>query len=261
VFVFNPAAENMFGCRREEAIGQPVQKFVSDPSILEGMAEKARQTEALQEEPPLSQPRVSQGIRCNGEEFPIEISLSAFITLDSLVFSAIIRDITDRKRVEDELRHLSTHDGLTGLYNRFYFQAEMDRLDKGREEIISVVIADMDGLKYVNDNYGHAAGDEMIKTVARAIQKAFRLGDVIARLGGDEFGVLLPGADSMTTSLAIHRIYENIRHSNEQRPYLQIGISIGYATTQEYESLAETIKRADAQMYYQKNRRTSPPRQ
>ncbi|MDD5369776.1 MAG: diguanylate cyclase, partial [Anaerolineaceae bacterium] len=106
-------------------------------------------------------------------------------------FQAVGRDITDRKKVEDELRYLSTHDRLTGIYNRGYFEEELARLDHGRQFPVSVLMADVDGLKETNDTHGHQAGDELLRQTAEVLKSAFRAQDVVARIGGDEFGILL----------------------------------------------------------------------
>ena len=93
-------------------------------------------------------------------------------------------DITERTAFEENLRYLSTHDPLTGLFNRSYFEAELGRLDVGRRYPVSIVIADIDGLKAVNDRFGHVAGDQLIKEAARALRDAFRAEDVVARSSG-----------------------------------------------------------------------------
>ncbi|MDP1850485.1 MAG: EAL domain-containing protein, partial [Solirubrobacteraceae bacterium] len=110
-----------------------------------------------------------------------------------------VQDITERRRFEQELRHLADHDGLTGLFNRRRFEQELDR---HVAEVArygprgALLVLDLDHFKYVNDALGHHAGDELILSVAALLQDRLRASDTLARLGGDEFAVLLPNADA-----------------------------------------------------------------
>ncbi len=168
-------------------------------------------------------------------------------------FLKVSQDITDRKLYEENLHYLGTHDPLTGLYNRAYFDAELQRLEAGREYPVSVVIADLDGLKDVNDNQGHDAGDRMIKGAAEVLLAAFRASDVVARIGGDEFSVLLPRTDHEAVTAAIQRLRTNERDS--RLGFFARYLSIGAATAKEAQELHNTIKNADRLMYADKTRR------
>jgi len=165
---------------------------------------------------------------------------------------AVVQDITARKRLEDKLRYLSAHDPLTSLYNRLYFEEEMARLAKGRHFPVSIVSADVDGLKAVNDRLGHAAGDELLRQAAEVLRISFRPGDVVARIGGDEFAVLLPGASLMAGESVLARVRrnENAYSASEDRP--AVHFSLGLATAEEGQSLAETLRLADSRMYRNK---------
>ncbi len=162
------------------------------------------------------------------------------------------KDITDRKKTEDDLRFLSTHDSLTGLFNRNFFETELKRLQVSRLFPVSIVICDMDHLKGINDRFGHSKGDSLIKKAAECLQKAFRAEDIIARVGGDEFAVLLPQMDENNALEAIARLNNILKESGE--PYLQL--SIGVACGQDGMQLTDVLKMADDRMYQEKmNRR------
>ena len=166
----------------------------------------------------------------------------------------ILYDITDRKVTEDKLRFISTHDTLTNLYNRSYFEEVVNRCQQSGQYPISVVIADVDGLKAVNDSLGHAAGDEVLCRAANALRAAFRDNDVIARTGGDEFAVLIPNADAAVASQAIGRVRTFLEAQNRSRPELPISLSIGAATAEDAAHLQAVIAEADRMMYREKLR-------
>ncbi len=165
-----------------------------------------------------------------------------------------LTDITDQKKAEKKLIHMSIHDALTGIYNRAFFDEELARLERGRQFPISVIMADLDDLKTINDCHGHDCGDEMLKRCAKALVASFRSEDVVARIGGDEFGVLLPDTNATEAEKAIQRINENIRLQNLDCSGPQIGLSLGANTVEMGGSLKEALKQADAKMYQDKKK-------
>ena len=167
----------------------------------------------------------------------------------------VIRDITDRKIVEEDLRYRSTHDALTGLHNRFFFDEELSRLEENHRQPISVLMLDMDGLKKINDSFGHFAGDEALRRVARLVRSCLRGEDLVARLGGDEFAVLLPNTRQRERDRIIARMNRMLSHSNRQNPGLPLAISIGAATAQPGESLRRALEEADQRLYEEKRRK------
>ncbi len=173
----------------------------------------------------------------------------------TIYFEGSLEDITERKRAEQRLRFLSTHDSLTGLYNRSFFEEEAARLARGRDMPISVIMADVDGLKLTNDALGHEAGDELLRRTADVLRAAFRAEDVIARIGGDEFAVLLPGTDEGIARQSLERVRIEARAQNLSHTGPDLNISLGGATADRGDRLNDALKQADGEMYREKSSR------
>lgn len=164
-----------------------------------------------------------------------------------------IRDISERKKMEDELRNCSIHDALTGVYNRAFFEDEMRRLEKERSFPVSLIFCDLDGLKMVNDMLGHEQGDELLRRAAKVIAGCIRESDVVARIGGDEFAVILPQTDRKTAEAVAKCIIKAVEMDNVRHPDLPLNISLGTATSRDDScSLREVYKEADNAMYMNK---------
>jgi len=162
------------------------------------------------------------------------------------------QEIIERTEAEKRLEYLSTHDAMTGLYNRFFYEAELERLQAGRMYPVSILMSDLDGLKRINDYNGHAAGDELLKRTARVLRESFRAEDVVARIGGDEFAVLLPQTNAASMQQVLTRLNVNIEKCNETCFDLTIDLSVGTATGEKGAVLAHVMKQADDRMYEEK---------
>lgn len=168
-------------------------------------------------------------------------------------YQSVGRDITERKIAEDQLRYLSSHDTLTGLYNRFYFEEQMKRVEKSNVAPVGLIMCDVDGLKLVNDTLGHDEGDELLKSVANVISGCFRKDDIVARVGGDEFAILLPNSERNILESAIKRIRENVSNYNQVSPRVPLSISIGCAVRYDLNKpMLELFQEADNNMYREK---------
>ncbi|HSW35598.1 MAG TPA: diguanylate cyclase [Candidatus Limnocylindrales bacterium] len=166
---------------------------------------------------------------------------------------AIVRDITESKRIEAELRFLSLHDSLTGLHNRAYFDNEINRLEGAREYPIAIISADLDWLKMTKDKFGHQVGDKLLQACAKILQGSLRSSDISARIGGDEFVIIMPRTDKLLAEKIIGRINYEIALYNQLNPDLLLSISLGFAVTENKDQLLiETYKKADLEMYHAK---------
>ncbi|MEN6462510.1 MAG: HD domain-containing phosphohydrolase, partial [Syntrophomonas sp.] len=160
-------------------------------------------------------------------------------------------DITDRKQAEAEIRYLSYHDKLTGLYNRTFFEEELKRVNTKRQLPLGLIIGDVNGLKLINDAMGHLEGDKVLIKAAEIFRKSCRQEDIISRWGGDEFIVLLPQCDSVTTLKVYKRIYDSFISINSL-PIL-INISLGMAIQDSLDrDIKDVIREAEEKMYRNK---------
>ncbi|MCF8008882.1 MAG: PAS domain S-box protein [Halanaerobiales bacterium] len=143
---------------------------------------------------------------------------------------AIYNDITERKNREEQIKQLSFHDSLTGLYNRAYFEEEIKRLDVKRQLPIVLIMADLNGLKLINDTYGHNVGDIFLQKTAEVLKNTFRKEDIIARWGGDQIVILLNNT-SKEKALKLYQRIKNIdqRVSIGDEKEIPISIAVGYS--------------------------------
>ncbi len=264
----NPAFTQLTGYTAEEAIGQ-------NPRLLKSGQHDAALYRQLWET--VLSGKVWQGELVNrrkdGGLYTEEQTITPVRDARGEIshFVAIKQDVTERKSAEERLRYVSTHDALTGLYNRAFFEEELARLERGRQFPVSVVMADLDGLKAANDGLGHAAGDGLLRQAAQLFRSVFRAEDVVARLGGDEFAALLPQIDAAALEAVLERLRQSLAAYSATRdgPALStsatlsvnsaegpaLRLSVGGATVEKGERLAAALKQADERMYRNKSAR------
>lgn len=163
----------------------------------------------------------------------------------------VSRDITERKRKDEEIQYIAFHDYLTGLYNRRFYEEELHRLDVPRNLPMTIVMGDVNGLKLVNDSFGHEIGDILLQKVAQILKQHFRKDDIIARFGGDEFVILLPKTTASDTEKILERIHESL--GKESINGVGLSVSFGRQTKiDESEAIEQITKGAEDKMYRNK---------
>ena len=163
-----------------------------------------------------------------------------------------LTDITARKKAEAYLEFLGKHDVITKLYNRSFFVDELNRLERNGPSPVTVVILDINGLKAANDQFGHAAGDELLRRAGEVLSKAVEAPCTVARIGGDEFAILMPARgehDGEDLTIAIDSL---VALNNQFYTSIALSLAIGAATSGQGERLEAVVRRADAAMYAEK---------
>lgn len=163
-----------------------------------------------------------------------------------------IENITVLKKAEEYLRYLGTHDVMTELYNRAFFEETLLSLEMNRRDPVAVIVIDLNDLKPTNDRYGHQAGDKLIRRTAEVLKAGTGEDQIIARIGGDEFVIILPGADLDDTSELGERIQSLVLMNNKYYREPELSLSLGAAVSEPGISLEKVISLADDEMYKNK---------
>lgn len=162
------------------------------------------------------------------------------------------QDVTSTLHEERKIQYLSYHDSLTGLYNRAFFMDEIKRIDKEDELPISIIIGDVNGLKLVNDGFGHIKGDELLFKIGQVLKSSCRDEDTVCRIGGDEFCILLPKTSNIRAENICQRIHKTCLEQNVDDT-ISLSISLGCRTkTNISESIIGILKSAEGSMYRHK---------
>ncbi len=171
----------------------------------------------------------------------------------NLVELLISHTVAALKRLnrEEDIKYFGFHDSLTGLYNRDYIEEEIKRLNNSRQLPISIIMADVNGLKLINDTFGHNDGDQLLKKICNTIDETSRQEDILGRWGGDEFLVLLPNTSKKNVENIVKRIKNNLMKQNYKD--IPLSVSFGYATKiDKEENIEDIIRKADRRMYNNK---------
>ena len=272
--LINREAERMFGYRHDELLDRPVELLVP----MDEQEGHARQRESFLSSPqarPMGRRRDLSARRRDGSVFPVEVGLSPVRTNGGWLVVGAIIDLSERKRVEqhmaeqsnqlarqnERLAELAVTDGLTGLRNRRAFIEQLMvqiELAVRHARSLSMLILDVDHFKVYNDEYGHLAGDDILRQVSRILGEVARRSDFVARIGGEEFGIILPETDRVGATALGERFRVAIEESTW--PNRVITASVG-ATTVDFAhpvprphapGVSQILTEADRALYHSK---------
>ncbi len=254
----NAADERLRGFKPEESIGQPIWNFFKPEGtkLVREKIEHHRQKEQVGNNTNVTRFEIQQ--RCkDGNWVWTEICAAPHYDKDGQLigFHGINRDITDRKRIFDELYHQATIDDLTHIPNRRHFMYLTEKELKSAKRYhrpISIIVIDFDNLKQINDTYGHLAGDRALSVFSKIVQQIIREVDILGRFGGDEFLILLPETDAEKAYHVMERINQVLASSPifYQDDSFSISVSSGIASIENWtDTLEDLLTRADEALY------------
>lgn len=249
---FNPVAEHLLGQPAGEVVGQRLEDIHARHDIMPNRLNRALAAVKKRGEYNFSIERKDNGIPLS-----MECRVSGIWDHEqNLVgYVLMLRDITERKRLEEQLRMAATIDKLTGIYNRQtlddLLSREIARCRRYKTPL-SIIMADIDHFKHVNDTYGHQVGDKVLHAVAETFRESIRLSDVLGRWGGEEFLIIAP----QTAKTSAAPMAEKLRKAIERQSFYHdepLTVSLGVTEMKEGDTLESLIRRADEALYHAKN--------
>ncbi|WP_273842594.1 PAS domain S-box protein [Rubrobacter calidifluminis] len=255
VLYTNPRLSELSGYEQEEIIGRKAYELLFDPGQDEVMLRRNRQRMRGMSE------RYEMRLRRrDGSYVWVEVSASPYRDPSGKIVGmlGVVKDISDRRRLEQRLRYQAFHDSLTGLPNRTLFTERLSQAisrTRSTGESVAVLFVDFDEFKLINDALGHDWGDRALRIIAWRLQAKVRERDLVARVGGDEFAVLLEGAGELEARTIAQRVQRGFAEpiTLGGRRW-QITLSIGIAVGGGKDDPRELLRRADLAMYQAKSR-------
>ena len=238
----NRKAEEISGYREEEWFGIPFLQMIAPEykvKIVEIFKERLKGS--------TGPPYELEIIRKDGTRLPIEISTKAITIEDKVFVKGFVRDISEKKRLENEILQLSITDGLTGLYNHRHFYQRLSEYSHP----FSLILIDVDDFKKYNDDFGHKAGDKVLQDIANIITDTVRGNDIAARYGGEEFVIILPDIHINEAKDIAENIRKNVSEHNFG--HRKMTISVGVSEYSQNINLKLLVENADKAMYHAKN--------
>ena len=187
-----------------------------------------------------------------GEKTPIADGAAPIRDENGTIYGVVMvfRDVTQEKEQREKIEYIMSHDSMTGLYNRWYMEEELSRYDHEEKGSCALIMGDLNGLKLVNDAFGHYEGDRFIREIAAILESSSGAHDVVCRWGGDEFLILMPNAGAADAEQLIERILARCREKSDET--LQLSIALGYALKKEPGERIHDVLREAEQLTYRR---------
>ncbi len=253
----NPAAESLFGYGTGELYRVPLEQLIpirlrrTHADYVHNFLTSEVQAKLMEQRSPVT------GLRKDGSEVPVEVSINKLMIGDQSGVAAVVRNISRRTEMIEELRKAAFEDPLTGIYNRRHMSRiihrELQRTQRF-DRFFSVVMIDLDHFKRINDTYGHSIGDELLMTFVSKVSKCIRAVDVFGRWGGEEFLLILPETRAVDAMSAVENIRKQL-NSHEGFDDLY-GLTASYGVTEVLSNettIEHILERADKAMYQAKH--------
>lgn len=247
---FNPAACRIFGYQEEEVIGQHINLLIPEEYF------SGHDYDITRVQVQLKGPREVNGLRKDGTSFPMAIGIAAKQKDGKWLITAVCRDITEQKQLQDKLKHMAITDELTGLHNRFYLNERLHQSFRHAVRYrmpLSLMVLDVDNFKSINDQHGHGAGDAYLASFAKLLTDSCRDTDTICRYGGEEFVIMLPETSLEQAEQLATRLLKATRQMQVMHDDTVIttttSIGISNLEPESMENEEELVKQADAALY------------
>jgi diguanylate cyclase (GGDEF)-like protein/PAS domain S-box-containing protein len=250
VIFWNESARRIFGYTEEEIAGKPLTVLMS-PQDRDAHQKRLEHIRLTGQSKYIGKTKEMQALRKSGDKFPIELSVAMWTVGQKTFYSAIVRDITKRKRLESELQTRADTDTLTQVYNRIKYDEIVKREIEGAKRYghpLSLIMFDIDHFKTVNDTYGHAVGDYVLQALTQIVKLDLRETDYLVRWGGEEFVIIAPDTDIKRAEI----LAERVRKSTEEYKFERVGtVTVSFGVTQFTKEDTEDsfIKRTDDALY------------
>lgn len=251
--IMNNIAEQMTGWQQEEAAGKPFEEIFHIKNEFDGRYLDNPIKKVLEEGEIFELADHTILISRDGNERPIEDSAAPIKDEEDNINGAVLifRDFTEKKEKQDKIEYLSYHDQLTGLYNRRYWEEAIERTDRKENYPLALILVDVNGLKMINDAFGHAIGDRVLQKAAEIMTLICRAEDIPARIGGDEFVIMMPNTDTAKVEELLKQMGQLFEQQSVGSAYISVSYGWGIKRLED-EKMNDIFKVAEDHMYRRK---------